>query len=306
MLPDTARLSAGRIRRLLDPLILAAVADTDADRYRKCFPAFAHVWMLVLHALSGNASLRQSHAGQAGDRRLRDRLGMPGWISYSQLARSSTSRPAECFERVFSDLVREARKRPARSPDPAYELLRKTAALDSAFFRLSAKMSPWGKHKGYAAGVRLQTTYDLARAIPDSLRLTLSDENDRKALGGWDLSGLRGWTLIVDLGYYAHRHFARLLDAGVSIITRLQAQVFYVVVESLSVPEGGQVTPEGDTVLKDERITLGSPNNRTGTVLPDIRCGAPSRKGGAKTPSGSSPTRPRKARRTGSSRTAGT
>jgi len=154
--------------------------------------------------------------------------------------------------------------------------------------------------------VRLQTAYDLARAIPDSLRLTLSDENDRKALGGWDLTGLEGWTLIFDLGYYAHRHFTRLLDAGVSIITRLQAQVFYVVVESLPVPEQKQDTPAGDTVLRDERITLGSPNNRTGAVLPDIRCGAPSRKGGAKTPSGSSPTRPRKASRTSLSRTAGT
>jgi len=78
MLPDTARLSARRLRRLLDPLILAAGVDTGADRYRKSFPAFAHVWMLVLHALSGNTSLRQSHAGQAGDGRLRNRLRMPG------------------------------------------------------------------------------------------------------------------------------------------------------------------------------------------------------------------------------------
>jgi hypothetical protein len=91
------------------------VDRSDADRYRKRFGGCAHVWMLLLHAMSANQSLRQSHAQQQADPKLRQRLGMDGWVSFSQLARSSTSRPPECFERLLASVVRHARGRPGGS-----------------------------------------------------------------------------------------------------------------------------------------------------------------------------------------------
>jgi hypothetical protein len=89
MLPPPAAHSARRLRKILCPLIEDAAKRSEADRYRKSFPAFAHVWMLLLHAMSANQSLRQSHAqssrpptrGCAAG--LRRRLGMDGWISFS-------------------------------------------------------------------------------------------------------------------------------------------------------------------------------------------------------------------------------
>jgi hypothetical protein len=93
MLPSPPALTARRLRKTLCPLIDDAVGRSDADRYRKRFPARAHAWMLILHTMSANQSLRQSHAHQQADPKLRERLGMDGWVSFSQLARSSTSRP---------------------------------------------------------------------------------------------------------------------------------------------------------------------------------------------------------------------
>jgi hypothetical protein len=268
MLPSPPALTARRLRKTLSPLIDDAARESRADRYRKSFPASAHVWMLLLHAMGGNASLRQSHAQQQADPELRSRLGMPGWISFSQLARSSTSRPPECFERLLASVKRRARSRPGSERLP--KLLGEVAVLDSTFFSLSRKLSPWSRHKRHAPGARLQAELDLSRSIPASLRMTTPEVNDRTALREWDLSGLEGWTLVFDLGYYAHAHFRRLLEGGVSFVTRLQSQASYETV-SEDPASVGRRTQQGDTVVRDETIVLGSPNNRTGAVLENVR-----------------------------------
>lgn len=267
--PPPAAPVARRLRRTLDPLIAEAAKRSDADRYRKSFPARAHAWMLILHTMGANTSLRQSHAHQQADPALRRFLRMDEWVSYSQLARSSASRPAGFFEGLLACVLRLARARAGRCPP---EILRGVRLLDSTFFALGKKASPWSVRGGHGAGVRLQIILDPADRLPTDLRLDLLDTNDANALGGWDLSGLEGRTLVFDLGYYSHAHFERLRKSGVHFLTRLKGQAHYRVSASRPPAEGEPKTPEGDTVLSDETITLlGSPNNRRGCVLEGIR-----------------------------------
>jgi hypothetical protein len=192
---------------------------------------------------------------------------LPKGLSLSQLARSSTSRDPACFETLLAEMV--ARARQTRAPDGTWRLLRKVQVLDSTFLALSAKLSPWGRSGGRGFGVRLQLGLDLARGIPSSLRLTLANEPDQCALAARDLTELVGWTVVADLGYYGHAQFARLRDAGVHLLGRLHPQAFYRVTATRAVPV--KRTPDGDTLLADETIILGSPNNRAGAVLPDMR-----------------------------------
>ena len=261
-----ARGCGRRLRRLLAPLVAAAAAVPGADRYRKRFPARAHLWVLLLHVLGGGDSLRQTHAALAADPAALARPGLPGGLSRSQLARSSTSRPAACFEALFAALVAAAR---GRAGDPAWRALERAQAVDSTFLALSAKLSPWSRHGGHAAGVRVQVGLDLAGAVPTHLRLTLPDVHDARALAERDLAPLAGWTLVLDLGYYGHAHFARLRAAGVSFVCRLHAQAAYRVTAGRPVPAAP--TADGDAVLADETVVLGSPNNRNGAVLPGLR-----------------------------------
>lgn len=151
------------VRHRLTPLIRRAGRVPGADRYRKHFPATAHLWLLVLYGLSGLPSLRQLHAVLLADRPLQRRLGLTQGLSLSQLARSSTSRPALCVEVMVTDLLATARR--AGPPDAAWRLLHKVTAVDSTFLRLSLKLSPWAAHGQHPAGVRLQAALELARAI---------------------------------------------------------------------------------------------------------------------------------------------
>ena len=84
------------------------------------------------------------------------------------------------------------------------------------------------------------------------------------------LAELAGWTVVSDLGYYGHACFAGLREAGVSVICPLPRRR----PPSRSPPTHAVppiTTPDGDIVLADQTITLGSPNNRAGAVLPGMR-----------------------------------
>jgi hypothetical protein len=259
--------SQRQLRRRLEPLVAQAAATPGADRYRKRFTAQAHLWVLLLHVLWGGVSLRQTHARVAPVTRWWRRWGLAGSVSLSQLARSSTSRPAACAEALLAAAVAAARRAP--HPDAQWRKLARVAALDSTFIRLSATCSPWCVHGGHAAGVRLQTLLTLAPQIPDPWRLTLADANDYAAWAALDVTAWRGWTLVCDLGYYGHQQFARLRASGVSFITRLQDQATWTVTAKRPTPVGP--TPDGDVILADWTITLGSPANRRGAVLPGLR-----------------------------------
>lgn len=259
--------SQRRLRRLIAPLITVAAATPDADRYRKRCTATAHLWVLLLHGLWGSPSLRQSHARLAVSTRWWHRWGMDGPVSFSQLARSSTSRPIACVETLLAETIATARRSP--TANPLWFKLRHVAALDSTFLRLSGHLSPWSQHGRFTPGVRLQCSLELASQIPDPFRLTLADTNDHTALAEADLGPWQGWTLLFDRGYSGHQQFARLRAGGVHFVTRLSAQARYGITAPHRVPIGP--TPDGDRLLADATVTLGSPNNRRGTVLPRLR-----------------------------------
>jgi hypothetical protein len=263
--PITA--SSRQLRRQLAPLVERAAATPGADRYRKRFPALAHLWLLLLHVLWQSPSLRITHARLSSSRRWWQRWGMSASISFSQLARSSTSRSSECLETLLSALLTAARRQAGRGrlAHPLPDL----AALDSTFLRLSACLSPWSVYGAATPGVRLQGLLDLGRALPERLRLDLADVNDHNALLACDLRPWQGWTLLFDRGYYGHRSFARLRAAGVQFITRLNQQASYRVsaVHAL-LP---QTTADGDVLLSDWTVSLGSAHNRRGTVIANLR-----------------------------------
>lgn len=269
-------LAERHVRRTIAPFIDRAAATPGADRYRKTFPALAHLWMLLLHFWWGSDSLRQTYGKLAGCAAWLQVWGMDTLISCSQLARSSSSRPIACAEALFADALAAARHQ--HPTDPQWRLLTRVQAIDSTFISLSAHLSPWSQHKRAASGVRLQTSLDLLGRLPSRIRLTTTDINDHEALRQLDLSGWAGWTLLLDRGYYGHRQFVRLLAAGVHFVACCSEQAHFQVVRSHQPPAG--LTPDGDVIYADALVILGSPNNRRGAVVPNLRLIGVRTKGG--------------------------
>jgi hypothetical protein len=139
-----------RVRRRIAPFLERSAATPGADRYRKSFPALAHLWMLLLHCWWGSDSLRQTYGKLNGCAAWLALWGMETLVSFSQFARSSTSRPVACAEALFAEALQAARNQ--HPTDPQWRLLNRVQAIDSTFLSLSATLSPWSQHKRAKAG----------------------------------------------------------------------------------------------------------------------------------------------------------
>jgi hypothetical protein len=65
MVASPSALPAHRLRRTLEPLIRKAATRSQADRYRKRFSTRAHLWMLLIHAMSGARASGKATPGYA-------------------------------------------------------------------------------------------------------------------------------------------------------------------------------------------------------------------------------------------------
>lgn len=279
-----------RMRRMLaaelthlDAVITRSAAACDADRYRKHFTAVAHATLLLFHGLSGQPSLRRSYAAISTSPGLLERVGLRApdgerlTVSYSQFAASNTSRPAAFLDGVLADLQRRVRALgPRQRNAPPAEL----TVLDTTFLRLSVAAAPWlptRRHRGHS-GVQVLVRYTPAVEVPEHVVISDTRTNDVQRLDAailddpLQLERLAGHTLSMDLGFYSHARFARLRHAGVAFVSRLHQQAQYTVQAERPVQAelAGLPTPRIH-LMRDAAITLGSPNNRAGAVLPGMR-----------------------------------
>lgn len=275
-----------KVLQQLRPVVAASAAQCNAERYRKHFHSFAHFCLLVFHGLSGNQSLRQSYAAFAACPGMMEISGLAIShkadeealaVSFSQFADSNTTRPSDFLGGLVPFLiasVRQCGQVPSGSLPPDIHV------LDSTFLRLSLLLAPWLPNKGGAdvPGVRVQLQYLPALDLPEHVLITDSHTNDCQRLdqaildNPSRLAALRDQTLVFDLGYYSHRRFARLLAAGVHLITRLKSQAKVQLEADLPVQSPLPDLPTGRiTILSDQRVTVGSAQNKAGAVLTGLR-----------------------------------
>ncbi len=271
----------------LRPAIAASAAACGAEHSRKHFTSYQHACLLLFHGVSSHPSLHQSYEHFAACDGLvaASGLGRPGGderlgVSYSHLAASNGTRPAAVLVGVVAHLLARLRRDGPGALPPGDPLLASLVIQDSTFLRLSLRLARWlpPLRRPDGSGVRVQLWYCPSLDLPEVVDLTSILVNDCQALDRTvlgdpaRLAALAGRTFVVDLGYYSHERFARLLAAGVHLVTRRHPQATVAVEAELPIQpplpavDGGRIA-----VVADRRISLGSANNRAGTVLPGLR-----------------------------------
>ena len=271
----------------LRPVVEVSAASCDGEHSRKRFTSYQQLCLLLFHGLSGHPSLRQSYehfgacrglvaASGLGHETDDDRLG----ISYSQVAASNGTRPVAVVRGVVTHLLARLRQDGLGALPAGDPLLTSLVIQDSTFLRVSLRLANWlpSLRQPEGSGVRVQVWLHPSQDLPEVVQITSIKLNDCQS---WDqtvlgdpvrLAALAGQTLVVDLGYYSHERFARVFAAGVHVVTRRHPQATITVEAeqpiqpALAGYDGGRID-----VVADHRITLGSPNNRAGAVLPGLR-----------------------------------
>jgi hypothetical protein len=278
------RRALARELRTLLPAIRASAATWDAERYRKHFDSAAQLGLLLFHGLSRGDSLRQSYLAIGSCPGLLAQCGLAGAsddrlaVSFSQWCASNTSRPAA----VVADLVPAlaARARAVAGPHTPGTPPADLRILDTTMLRLSLRLARWlpPRKDPRRAGVAVLVEYTPALDLAAPLIITDTRANDINRLDQavlddpLRLASLAEQTLIMDLGFYSHARFQRLLAAGVHLVSRLHHQAVFTTTAEHPVQASLPRVGAGPVrVTREATITLGSPHNRAGAVLPALR-----------------------------------
>jgi hypothetical protein len=270
--------------RQLQAAIRVSAAACDADRYRKRFDAVAHFGLLVFHGLQPAASLRGSYAAiyQCPAMLAASGLVQPDGtptVSFSQFAASNTTRPAAFLLGILPTLI----QRVQQSALPRADRPAALRIIDGTFLRLSQQVADWLPKPGPrgTSGLWVQVEYTPADGVVHSVITSDRKVNDVQRLDAAlfacddDLAERVDTTLVMDLGFYSHARFETLRSGGVSVLTRLHPQAATAARIDLPVQRPLPDLPDACrgriTVTADVRATVGSPNNRAGAVLPNMR-----------------------------------
>ncbi len=220
-------------------------------RERKVHPV-AFLWVLLLDfGVELHRHLQQLKEGYVERTDLP--LSYPGF--YLRFTPELSQFLRRCLAHALAELARDSR----RDLDPRLAAFDDILSKDSSVVRLHASLAtkwPATRSRKVAAGVKVDTLISVRANGPKSLALVGERTADIKLLkvGTW----VKNRILLFDLGYYAHRLFAKIAERGGFFVSRLKASADPLFVRSLTIHRGRAIDLEG---------------KRLSEVLPHLRRG---------------------------------
>lgn len=168
-------------------------------------------------------------------------------IAYATYYLRFTPKLSALFRRCREVAIANLPQEPGRELGPRLRAFVDDVVIkDSSVVRLQASLAtkfPATRSRKVTAGVRGDTLVSVAANGPKSVALVGERTADVKCLG----LGLwvKGRILLADLGYYAHRLFAKIDEYGGFFVSRLKASADPVFVRSLKVHQGQAINLVG-------------------------------------------------------------
>ena len=209
-----------------------------ARRERKVNP-IAFLWVLVLgFGVELHRHLQEFKEGYV--QRTDLPASYPGF--YLRFTPELSKFLKRCLEYALAELAHDS----GRELDPKLAAFEDIVIKDSSVVRLHASLAtkwPATHSRKVAAGVKVDTLVSARANGSKSLELVGERTADIKPLkvGAW----VKNHILLFDLGYYAHRLFAKIAERGGFFVSRLKESADPLFVRSLTVHRGRAIDLEG-------------------------------------------------------------
>lgn len=227
------------------------------DYYTKKLYMASFMKLLVYAQLHETESLR-ALSDAVFSEELQKATGLPS-ISFSQLGRRINAIPTEFFQRIFLDLVAQIHEK--TNFQRRRKLTTPLKIIDSSTLPLNVTNHKWAEFRKTKSGVKLHLRLvfmEKGLSYPDKSVLTNAKVHDRSQLE--ILIDDKECLYVFDRGYLDYERFDRMTDDGYFFVSRLRKNAVVRVVDTFSLPEGS-------TVLSDEMVVIGTPQNRAENVF---------------------------------------
>ena len=230
------------------------VREVKAERHAKGFRSWDQLVAMLFCQLAQAKSLREIESGLRSCLGKLSHLGLREAPKRSTLAYANQHRPAELFERTFTQLRERCR---AVAPGKhKFRFKNRLVSLDATLIELCATMFDWAKYRRTKGAVKLHLLLDHAGYLPSYAVVTEGREHEVRMARALKLDA--GSIIVLDRGYTDYELFTGWSDAGVWFVTRMKRNTAYEVVAA-------QAVPQNRDILQDEIIWLpGAPPKANG------------------------------------------
>jgi len=202
------------------------------DRLSRCLTSKDQVLAMLYAQLAGASSLREVTAGlESHQKRLYHVGGCQ--VKRSTLADANAKRSSEPFAGLFAALVKRAHRGLRKAIGDSVHL------IDSTGLKLSGLGSEWARFSKKTVSAKLHIVFDPDADQPVYAAVTTGKTPDIRAAHRMPITA--GVTYVFDLGYYDYVWWAKLTEAACRIVTRIKTNTPFTLVETLAVPQGGNV-----------------------------------------------------------------
>ena len=234
----------GRLRRHLKPL------RGDGDHPNRLFRAEDYAALLLFYFLNPVIDSLRSLQRASGLASVQKKLDLRR-VSLGSLSESSGVFDPELLGEVFRELARSAPAAVAPRPGPrGVPADLRVLAADGTLLAALPRMvwALWQDDSHRAAKIHLR--FDCVRGLPVGASITPGNASERTEL----LSALEPGSLyVLDRGYAGFPLFSRVLDAGASLVARVNANTVSETVETRPLADADRAAG----VLSDDLVVLG-------------------------------------------------
>lgn len=212
------------------------VRETKAEKGAKGFSCWDQFVAMMFCQLAQAKSLREIGAGLRSCEGKLKHLGVAGAPGCSTLSYANAHRPWELFEKIFYQVLGQAR---LHAPGQKLKFKNKLYSIDSTVIELCAEMFDWAKYRTGKGAAKLHLVLDHEGCLPHYALITEGRVADVSVAQGLQMP--KGSIVVMDRGYVDYTMFERWSAQGVGFVTRLKAHADCYVTADRPLPQGRNI-----------------------------------------------------------------
>lgn len=235
------------------------VRETKSARYAKGFSCWTQCVAMLFCQLAASKSLREVSDGMRVTCGKLNHLRIEAAPAKSTLAYANAHRPAELYERLFAEMLRQChavrpgKKKKFRFKNPLF-------SLDASTIDLCLSLFPWAEFRQAKGAIKLHLALDHDGYLPTFALITEGKRHEVTVARQFSFP--KGSIIVMDRGYCDYSLFHSWHQAGLYFVTRQKDNAAYEVVAEMTPPERSNVRADqlirftGDKARRDCPIVL--------------------------------------------------
>lgn len=214
------------------------VRETKSARYAKGFSCWTQCVAMLFCQFAASKSLREVSDGLRVTCGKLNHLRVEAAPAKSTLAYANAHRPAELYERLFAEMLRQChavrpgKKKKFRFKNPLF-------SLDASTIDLCLSLFPWAEFRQTKGAIKLHLALDHDGYLPTFALITEGKRHEVTVARQFAFP--KGSIIVMDRGYCDYSLFHSWHRDGLYFVTRQKDNAAYEVICEMTLPERGNI-----------------------------------------------------------------